>query len=433
MRKTLQMCLVASLVLGSLMTYPVLAGAGVTALVADRVIDGYSEKALTNVAVLVEEDRITDVVALDQVPGDATRVQLTGYTLMPGMVELHAHPTIAGDDYQVEHLKKSSAQKGLEALKSVQEMLDAGWTSIRTAGASDVNYAIVDVKRAINSGLFVGPRMQVAGHYITITGGGGDINFIAPEHHVVPDGLRADGVEEMRKAVRQEVKYGGDWIKILATGAFMSAADDPRDVHFSPEEMQVVMDEANRLRKPVMAHAHSAEGIKMAVRAGVRSIEHGTFLDAEGVKLMAERGTYLVPTMYIGDYYIEEMADSKAQAKMVALSKKYRAEAMANVAAAIKGGVKVAVGVDFGHYEVPANLYAREFALLIEAGMSPMEAIKAGTSLGAEVLGWDDRLGTLEQGKLADIIAVPGNPLEDISALERVQFVMLGGKVIRQP
>jgi len=213
----------------------------------------------------------------------------------------------------------------------------------------------------------------------------------------------------------------------------MSAADDPKDVHFSPEEMQVVMDEANRLRKPVMAHAHSAEGIKLAVRAGVRSIEHGTFLDAEGVKLMAERGTYLVPTLYIGDYYIEEMADSQAQAKMVALSKKYRAEALANVGAAIKGGVKVAVGVDFGHYEVPASLYAREFALLIEAGMTPMEAIKAGTSLGAEVMGWDDRLGTLEQGKLADIIAVPGNPLEDISALERVGFVMLGGKVVRQP
>ncbi len=171
----------------------------------------------------------------------------------------------------------------------------------------------------------------------------------------------------------------------------------------------------------------------MAVRAGVRSIEHGTFLDAEGVKLMAERGTYLVPTMYIGDYYIEEMADSQAQAKMVALSRKYRAEALANVSAAIKGGVKVAVGVDFGNYTVPAKLYAREFALLIEAGMSPMDAIKAGTSLGAEVLGWDDRLGTLEQGKLADIIAVPGNPLEDISALEHVGFVMLGGKVIRQP
>lgn len=418
--------------LALLLLLPFAANAATTALIADRVIDGRSANALTGVAVLVEGERITGLVQMDRIPDDAVRVELEGFTLMPGMVELHTHPTIAGDDYQFEHLRKSSAQKGLEALKSVQEMLNAGWTSIRTAGAADVNYAIVDVKRAIDSGLFAGPRMQVAGHYITITGGGGDINFIAPEHYIIPDGLRADGVEQMRKAVREEVKYGSDWIKILATGAFMSAADDPRDVHFSPEEMQVVMDEANRLRKPVMAHAHSAEGIKMAVRAGVRSIEHGTFLDAEGVKLMAERGTYLVPTLYIGDYYIEEMADSQAQAKMVALSKKYRAEALANVSAAIKGGVKVAVGADFGHFEVPARIYAREFAILIEAGMTPMEAIKAGTSLGAEVMGWDDRLGTLEQGKLADIIAVPGNPLEDISALERVGFVMLGGKVIRQ-
>jgi imidazolonepropionase-like amidohydrolase len=433
MMKKILVGLTATGVLGSALMFPASVDAAISALIGDRVIDGRSAKALTDVAVLVEDDRITGVVKMDQIPEGAQRVQLDGYTLMPGMVELHTHPTIAGDDYQFEHLRKSSAQKGLEALKSVQDMLNAGWTSIRTAGAADVNYAIVDVKRAIDSGLFAGPRMQVAGHYITITGGGGDINFIAPEHHVIPDGLRADGVEEMRKAVRREVKYGSDWIKILATGAFMSAADDPKDVHFSPEEMQVVMDEANRLRKPVMAHAHSAEGIKLAVRAGVRSIEHGTFLDAEGVKLMAERGTYLVPTLYIGDYYIEEMADSQAQAKMVALSKKYRAEALANVGAAIKGGVKVAVGVDFGHYEVPASLYAREFALLIEAGMTPMEAIKAGTSLGAEVMGWDDRLGTLEQGKLADIIAVPGNPLEDISALERVGFVMLGGKVVRQP
>lgn len=407
--------------------------AGITALVADRVIDGRSAEALEAVAVLVDGERIVDRVPVDRIPAGAERIDLQGMTLMPGMIDLHAHPTIAGDDYQYRHLQKSSARKGLEALRSVQAMLDAGWTTVRTAGAADVYYAIVDVKRAIEEGLYTGPRMQVAGHYITITGGGGDINYLAPEHHVVPDGLQADGVDQMRSAVRKEVKYGGDWIKILATGAFMSAADDPRDVHFSPEELEVVMAESRRLKRPVMAHAHSAEGIKMAVRAGARSIEHGTFLDAEGVKLMAEQGTYLVPTLYIGDYYIEEMADSEAQAKMVALSKKYRAEALANVGAAIAGGVKVGVGVDFGHYDVPPALYAREFALLVEAGMTPMQAIQAGTAVGAEVLGWSDRLGTLEKGKLADIIAVPGNPLDDLSALERVAFVMLGGKVIRQP
>lgn len=423
----------AALAWAAIMLVPEVGAGQVTALLADQVIDSYSGKPLTGVAVLVEGERISAVVDAGQVPAEAQRIALDGMTLMPGMIDLHAHPTIAGDDYQWRHLEKSSARKSLEALKSVQAMLQAGWTSIRTAGASDVYYGIVDVKRVIEEGLFVGPRMQVAGHYITITGGGGDINFLAPEHRVVPDGLRADGVDGMRLAVREEVKYGSDWIKILATGAFMSAADDPRDVHVSQEEMDVVMAEARRLGKPVMAHAHSAEGIKMAVRAGVRSIEHGTFLDAEGVELMREHGTYLVPTMYIGDYYLEVYADSKAQAKMVELSRRYRAEMLDNVRRAVKRGVKVAVGVDFGHYDVNPELYAREFRMLMDAGMSAMQAIESGTRLGAEVLGWDDRLGTVQEGKLADLIAVQGDPLQDISALERVRFVMLGGRVVRRP
>jgi len=423
----------AALVWAAVMLLPAAAAAQVTALLADQVIDCYSGKPLRGVAVLVEGERISGLVDASKVPQGARRIALDGMTLMPGMIDLHAHPTIAGDDYQWRHLEKSSARKSLEALKSVQAMLQAGWTSVRTAGASDVYYGIVDVKRVIDEGLFIGPRMQVAGHYITITGGGGDINFLAPEHRVVPDGLRADGVDGMRLAVREEVKYGSDWIKILATGAFMSAADDPRDVHVSQEEMDVVMAEARRLGKPVMAHAHSAEGIKMAVRAGVRSIEHGTFLDAEGVKLMRERGTYLVPTMYIGDYYLEEYADSKAQAKMVELSRRYRAEMLENVRRAVQAGVKVAVGVDFGHYDVNPQLYAREFRMLMDAGMSAMQAIESGTRLGAEVLGWEDRLGTVQEGKLADLIAVQGDPLQDISALERVRFVMLGGSVVRQP
>jgi len=420
------------LLLGATLLWPALAFPEVTALLAEQVIDSYSGQPRKGVAVLVEGERISGLVPAERLPAGAKLIELGGMTLMPGMVDLHAHPTIAGDDYQWNHLQKSSARKSMEALKSVQEMLQAGWTSVRTAGASDVYYGIVDVKRVIDEGLFLGPRMQVAGHYITITGGGGDINFLAPEHYVIPDGLRADGVDGMRMAVRKEVKYGSDWIKILATGAFMSAADDPRDVHISQEELDVVMAEARRLNRPVMAHAHSAEGIKMAVRAGVRSIEHGTFLDAEGVKLMKQHGTYLVPTMYIGDYYLEQYADSKAQAKMVELSRRYRPEMLQNVARAIKAGVKVAVGVDFGHYDVDPAVYAREFRMLVEAGMTPMQAIESGTRLGAELMGWDDRLGTVQEGKLADLIAVQGDPLEDISALERVRFVMLGGRVVRE-
>ena len=211
----------------------------------------------------------------------------------------------------------------------------------------------------------------------------------------------------------------------------MSAGDNPKDVHFSPEELEVAVAEATRLGVPVMAHAHSAEGIKQAVRAGVRSIEHGTFIDAEGVRLMVEHGTYLVPTMYIGDYYINEAPDAEAQQKMVELSKRYREEFFANIGAAIRAGVKVTVGSDFGGYDPLIN--AREFASLAEAGMTPMQAIQAGTRVAAELLEWEDRVGTLEAGKLADIIAVSGDPLEDLSELERVIFVMKGGEVVKAP
>ena len=409
---------------------PASAEAEPVVLKARWVVDG-TGRALEGAVVVVEGERITAVGDTALAPANAETIELGNATLLPGLIDLHAHPTLCCDDYQDTHLRKSSARKALEGLKSVQAELQAGWTSIRTAGASDVYWGIVDVKRVIKEGLFTGPRLQVAGHYITITGGGGDINFIAPEQDVIPDGLRADGVEAMRLAVRREVKYGSDWIKVLVTGAFMSAGDDPRDVHLSPEELAVIMEEARRLRKPVMAHAHSAEGIKMAVRAGVRSIEHGTFLDEEGIRLMKEHGTFLVPTMYIGDYYVEEHADSAAQEKHNELAKKYRAAFFENVGAAIRAGVKVGVGIDLGHYRYDPKIYVRELGTLVEAGMTPMQAIEAATRVGAEVLGWEDRLGTLEAGKLADIIAVEGNPLGDLTAMEHVRFVMLGGKIVR--
>jgi imidazolonepropionase-like amidohydrolase len=302
---------------------------------------------------------------------------------------------------------------------------------MRYTGDADVYYAVIDVRRAIDEGRFRGPRLTGAAHYISISGGGGDINFTAPEQHLIADGLIVDGVDEMRKAVRNEVKYGSDWIKLMVTGAFMSAGDDPKDVHMSPEELAVAMDEAGRLGVPVMAHAHSTEGVIQAIEAGVRSIEHGTFIDEKGVRLARRRGTYLVPTFYLGDYYIAEMADSVAQRKMVELSRKYRDEHMRNLRAAVKAGVKVVVGTDMA-CDNP-SIRAREFAALVEAGMTPRQAIHAGTLLAAELLGWQDRIGSLEPGKLADIIAVDGDPLADISALERVVFVMKDGDIIERP
>ena len=423
--------------IGWLLTWGMLAAqqamAGSVALRAGLLIDGESAQPIRNAVVLIENTTIVAVGTDIAIPAGATIIDLGSATLLPGMIDAHAHPMMHDDDdYQFTHLKESSAYKTLRSLHTLQALLAAGWTSLRIAGDADVYFGNHAIRAVVKQGYFAGPRITGAGHYLSITGGGGDINYLSAEQSVVADGYIVDGIAEMRQAVRREIKFGSDWIKLLVTGAFMSANDDPRNVHFSEEELRVAVSEAGRLGVPVMAHAHSAEGIKLAVRAGVRSIEHGSFIDDEGIRLMKDRGTFLVPTMYIGDYYIEEVSDSKAQQKMIELSRATRPEFFANIGKAIRAGVKVTVGSDITG-NTASSYPAREFATLIEAGMTPMQAIQAGTRVNAELLGWDDRLGTIEPGKLADIIAVRNDPLADIEELERVIFVMLNGKVVVKP
>jgi len=399
------------------------------AVLCGQLIDGRSESPLKEAAVLIDGERIVAVGPAALLPEGVHVVDLGSATCLPGLIDAHVHTLIATDDYQVDHLRRSSAYKALRGLNVVRKLLEAGWTSIRVAGDADVFYAHLEVRKAIDEGLFPGPRMTGAGHYLSITGGGGDINFFGPEHVVAADGLVVDGIEAIRKAVRTEVKYGSDWIKVLASGAMMSAGNDPRIAHFSPEELRAIVEEATRLGVPVAAHAHAAEGIKQAVLAGVRSIEHGTFVDDEGIRLMAERGVFLVPTFYVQDYYLEERPDSEAQAEMNALTRQYRGQKMEAIGKALRAGVRVVVGTDYVGF--PVSQGVRELRLLVEAGMTPMQAIQAGTSVNAELLGWQDRLGSVEVGKLADVIAVPGDPLRDLSVLETVSFVMKDGDVIR--
>ena len=400
------------------------------ALVSDAVIDGISAKVLKNKAVLVNRNVITAVVNESEIPPEALTIDLPGTMLMPGMIPVHEHPMIYQHDYQNGHLEASSAYKALLGLSNLQNLLLAGWTTIRVMGDADVFYAVQDLKRIIDEGVFSGPRLTGAAHYISITGGGGDINYLSPEQHVISDGLIVDGADEIRKAIRKEIKYGSDWIKIMVTGAFMSVGDNPKNVSFSPEELNAAVAEANRQNVPVAAHAHATEGINQAIIAGVRPIEHGSFINQKSIDLMVKHGTFLVPTIYVGDYYAHS-GKLREQTKNDEFYLSFRASWLKLIGKAHLSGVKIAVGSDLCGPMIESSVCAREFATLIEAGMSPMDAIKAGTIVGAELLQWEDRIGSIEVGKLADIIAVLGNPLENISALEQPLFVMKNGQIIK--
>ena len=252
--------------------------AGRYALIPDRVIDGVQDQARVNLAVLVDGERIDALVPKNEIPDGYEQIDLKGMTLMPGMINAHEHPLLYDDNYQTAHLTASSAYKALLGLAVMQRWLAHGWTTIRVMGDGDVYYGNQDLQRVFSEGVFVGPRITGAAHYISITGGGGDINYSSPEQTLIADGLIADGPIEIRKAIRNEIKYGSDWIKILVTGAFHSVGDDPRNVAFSPDELAEAVAEASRHNVPVAAHAHATEGINQAIRAGVRSIEHGTYL-----------------------------------------------------------------------------------------------------------------------------------------------------------
>ena len=381
--------------------------------------------------VLIEDDRIVAVGDRSIIPPGTEVIDLGNSTLLPGLINAHEHPLMYADDYQPAMLESSSAFKALMGLAGLQRLLLAGWTGVRVVGDADLYYANQDLRKVIDAGVFIGPHITGAAHYISITGGGGDINYLSPEQSVHPDGLIADGPDEIRKAVRTEIKYGSDWIKLLVTGSFQAVGDDPRNVSFSPEELLAAVQEADRHGIPVAAHAHAHAGIKQAIAAGVRSIEHGTYIDDEAIRMMVQAGTFLVPTIYLGDHYYESQT-LRSQEKNDSYVESGRATFLAAVGRAHKAGVKVVIGLDMGAGAADPSVYAREFAVFVEAGISAMDAIQAGTRVAAELLGWDDRLGTIEKNKLADIIAVPGNPLTDISALEDVSFVMIGGKIVKR-
>lgn len=411
-------------------------GKGVVALKAARLIDGTGAPAIRNAIVIVTNNTITEVgdARSVRIPAGAKVIDLGDVTLLPGFIDAHTHliGRVLGDpEGEMSAVRDYESFTAILGVLHARDTLMAGFTSVRNVGASGP-FSDMALRKAINEGWTPGPRMETAGHALGITGGHCDDNGFRPG--VVEQGFKdgiANGPEEIRAAVRYQIKYGADVIKTCATGGVLSEGDAVGATQYSFEELKALVEESNKLERKVAAHAHGTEGIKLAVRAGVSSIEHGSFLDEEGARMMAERGTFLVPTLMAGEA-VERAAKN-------GVLKGLRAEKAFAAAAAMRRGIKIAVankvqialGTDAG--VIPHGTNAREFILLVEwGGLTNMESITAGTLNGARLLGWDKNVGSLASGKWADIVAVSGDPLKDIHAMEKVVFVMKNGVVYKR-
>lgn len=397
---------------------------------AGRLLDVRSGSYVEGAGIVIEGGRVKEggkAVELEsRLPRGARVVDLSAYTVLPGLIDAHTHLTFDPGQTGFRGLGISVPREALIGARNARVTLEAGFTTVRNVAAN--GYADIALRDAINAGDVPGPRIDASGPALGITGGHCDSNLLAPEFHVFSLGV-ADGVSAVMAKVREDIKYGSDVIKFCATGGVLSKGDSPDLEQFSPEEMRALVAEAHRLGRKVAAHAHGAQGIKDAVLAGVDSIEHGSFINEEDIQLMKERGTYLVPTLYLSDWFLENYKALGLTDDVVAKAKYVMPAARQNVARAFREGVRVAFGTDAAVY--PHGLNAREFAVMVKLGLTPLQAIQAATVNASGLLGWSDRVGTLEPGRYADLVAVEGDPLQDVTVLERVKVVMKGGEVVR--
>ncbi len=393
---------------------------------AGKLLDVRSGRILGRQTILIEADTIKAVGPNLGLPEGAAVVDLSQATVLPGLIDSHTHLTYEPGDIGWQALGRSHPYEALVGAKNARITLFAGFTTVRNVGAG--GYSDVALRDAVNNGLLPGPHILASGPSLGITGGHCDLNLLAPEFRHQSAGV-ANGPWEARARVRENVKYGADLIKICATGGVMSRGDSVGGQQYTPEEMKAIVEEAHKLERKVAAHAHGAEGIKDAVRAGVDSIDHGSFLDDEGAQLMRERGTYLVPTIFLEEWIKENEGKIRLPEYALAKFKIVRPVHEQGVARAIRSGVKIAFGTDAAVY--PHGMNAHEFAVLVRLGMTPLAAIQTATLNAADLLGLGDRIGAIEPGKLADLIAVEGNPLENVRTLENVRFVMRAGEVYR--
>lgn len=408
-------------------------GSGTTVLKAAQLIDGTGAAPIKNGMVIITDNRIVAVGTNLKIPDNAKIIDLGNATLMPGFIDAHTHiiGRVLGDPEGLNaRFKDYDSFGAILAVGNAKNTLMAGFTTIRNVGAG--NFDDLAIRKAINEGWIPGPRMLTAGYSLGITGGHCDENGFKPgiADGDVKTGI-ADGVEQVRAAVRYQIKYGVDVIKTCATGGVLSEGDAVGVQQYSFEELKAMVEEAEQHERKVAAHAHGAEGIKVATRAGVASIEHGSFLDEEGAKLMAEHGTFLVPTLMAGET-VEKLAKNGFLKGLRAEKALAAAAAMRSaLKIAVANNVKIALGTDAGVIQHGKN--GHEFTLMVEwGGMKPLDAINAGTLNGAKLLGLDQSIGSIEVGKYADIVAVSGDPLQDIKLLENVSFVMKNGLVYKE-
>ncbi|MEO5685015.1 MAG: amidohydrolase family protein [Chitinophagaceae bacterium] len=403
----------------------------ITVIKAGKLIDTESGKVLDNQLILIENDTIKAVGSNIAIPKNATIIDLSRATVLPGLIDCHTHVTIQpGGDYYADIFRKTTVDYAVTAHIYAKRTLEAGFTTIRDVGSA--GFLDVALRNAINNGDIPGPRMLCATLFIGSTGSHGDLNGFSPYlDFQLPKNMNgvANGVDEIRKQVRYNIKYGADVIKFGASAGVLSEEESVGGPQYTQEEMNAIVDEAKLWGRKTCAHAHGTIAIKMAVKAGVASVEHGSFVDEEGIELMKQHGTYLVADIYNDDYIMSEYAKLGYPEKILNKEKLVGRLQRENFAKAVKAGVKIAYGTDAGVY--PHGWNGKQFFYMVKFGLTPMQAIQSATSNAADLLGWTEKVGSVTAGKLADIVAVINDPLLDIKVLENVQFVMKGGVVYK--
>jgi imidazolonepropionase-like amidohydrolase len=384
---------------------------------------------LSDQTIIVTGERITAVgyTANTPTPAGARLIDLGRFTVLPGLIDAHVHLTSNAEENGFRSMGTSNVRAALYGVKAARLTLEAGFTTVRNVAAEA--YGDVALRDAINDGDFIGPRMQVSAHAIGMLGGHCDNTLLPPEYKDVNAGV-ADGPWAARAKVREMVKYGADLIKFCATGGVLSKGDLPGAQQYTLEEMQAIVDEAHKLGRKVAAHAHGASGIKDAIRAGVDSIEHASLIDDEGIRMARQKGVVLVMDIYNDDYILGEGEKAGFMAESLEKERQLGQKQRDNFRKAWMAGARVAFGTDAGVY--PHGDNAKQFAYMVQYGMTPMQAIQAATIRAAELMGWQDRIGSITPGKFADLVAVSDDPLADVAVLTHIGFVMKGGQVVKR-